>query len=173
MKRPLLQALLLTAAAVLLLGAVLIWVVYGPPGVESATDGGRRDGVREITIRVYAWGFSPRVVYVSPDETVRFSVLTEDIEHGFAINELGVNLQLRSGKEVRSPEVKVNLPAGKYAIHCSVFCGIGHPSMKAKLVVGNPGPAPGSRAPWIASLLSLAAATAFGVFVAGRREPGA
>lgn len=173
MRRPLLRALLVTTAAVILLGAVVVWAVYVPPGAGSGPEGGAREGVREIAIRVYAWGFSPGVVYVNPGETVRFSVLTEDIEHGFAINELGVNLQLRSGREVRSPEVKVNLPAGKYAIHCSIFCGIGHPSMKAKLVVGDPGPAPGSRAPWIASLLSLAAATAFGAFAARRRGPGA
>lgn len=173
MKRPLLRALVPTTTAVVLLWTLVVWAVYAQSGAGSRSDGDGREGVREITIRVYAWGFSPRVVYVNPEDTVRFSVLSEDIEHGFAINELGVNLQLRSGKEVRSSAVKVNLPAGRYAIHCSIFCGIGHPSMKAKLVVGDPGPAPGSRAPWIASVLGLGAATAFALFAAGRREPGA
>jgi hypothetical protein len=57
---------------------------------------------------------------------------------------------------MRSPAVKVDLPEGIYPIHCSVFCGIGHPSMKARLVVGVPPPAPGSRLPWIAHSWSAA-----------------
>jgi len=170
------RALLSTTAAVLLLGALVVWAVHGQAGLAPAlpgTDGRAADGVREVTVRVYAWGFSPRLVAVSPGDTVRFVVVSQDIEHGFAINELGVNLQLLSGKEVRSPAVRVDLPEGKYAIHCSTFCGLGHPSMKASLVVGQPGPAPGARAPWVASLLSLAVTAGFAALVAGRRRPGA
>jgi heme/copper-type cytochrome/quinol oxidase subunit 2 len=99
-------------------------------------------------------------------------VRSEDIAHGFAINELGLNLQPRHGREARSPAVEVNLPEGTYAIHCSVFCGLGHPSMKAKLVVGAPGPAPGRRAPWVASALAVAAVVGLALAVngaAGRR----
>ena len=76
---------------------------------------------------------------------------------------------LAPGRDTRSPAVKVDLPEGIYPIHCSVFCGIGHPSMKARLVVGAPRPALGSRLPWIASVLSAPAAVGFGAWArAGR-----
>lgn len=172
-RRPLVRGLLLTAAAIVPLGALTVWAAYGPWAAGSEAAGRVTDGVREIPLRVYAWGFSPRVVRVNPDETVRFSVVTDDIQHGFAINELGINLQLARGRAIRSPDVRVSLPPGKYAIHCSVFCGLGHPSMKASLIVGDPGPAPSSRLPWIASALALAAAGAFAVSAAGARRPGA
>ncbi len=169
--RPPIRALLLTAAAVGPLLAAIVWAVPGPVPTEPAAAGGGGAGPREIAIRVYAWGMSPSVIAVRPGETVRFSVWTDDIMHGFAINELDLNLQLRAGQEARSPAVAVSLPEGTYTVHCSVFCGLGHPAMKARLVVGAPGPAPGSRAPWIASLASLALVAAFAAVARATREP--
>ena len=170
--RPLVRSALLTTVAVLLLAALTIWTVDGPQALLSASPTSTSDGVKDISIRVYAWGFSPRVIRVEPGETVRFRVMSDDIQHGFAINELGLNLQLVSGREARSPTVKVALPPGKYPIQCSTFCGLGHSSMKASLVVGDPGPTPGAAVPWLASLLTLAAAGAFAALAAGRRPPG-
>jgi heme/copper-type cytochrome/quinol oxidase subunit 2 len=63
----------------------------------------------------------------------------------------------------------MTLPEGTYTIHCSVFCGLGHPSMKAKLVVGAPPPAPGSALPWLASAAALAAAAVFVAAAQGSR----
>lgn len=171
-RRPLVRSLLLTTAAVVLLGTLTIWTVSPPQALVSASSTPVRDGVKEFSVRVYAWGFSPKVIRVEPGETVRFRVVSDDIQHGFAINELGLNLQLVSGREVRSPDVKVALPPGKYPIQCSTFCGLGHPSMKANLIVGNPGRTPGATVPWIASLLALAAAGSFAALAAGRRQPG-
>ena len=170
--RPLVRSALLTTVAVLLLGTLTIWTVDGPQALVSASTVAGSDGVKDISIRVHAWGFSPRVIRVEPGDTVRFRVVSDDIQHGFAINELGLNLQLVSGREVRSPEVKVALPPGKYPIHCSTFCGLGHSTMKASLIVGDPGPTPGGTVPWIASLLTLAAAGSFVALAAGRRPPG-
>ena len=159
----------LTVAAVAALGAAAVWAAYGLAGVIPAGDDVTRNGVRQVTIHGHAWGFSPNVIRVAPGETVQFIVRSEDLRHGFSINELGVNLPLAPGRDTRSPVVKVDLPEGIYPIHCSVFCGIGHPSMKARLVVGTPPPAPSSRLPWIASLLSAAAAVGFGAWArAGR-----
>ncbi len=169
--RPLVRSALLTTVAVLLLGTLTIWTVDGPRALLSASPTTRSDGVKEFSIRVHAWGFNPRVIRVEPGERVRFRVVSDDIQHGFAINELGLNLQLALGREVRSPDVKVALPPGKYPIHCSTFCGLGHSTMKASLVVGDPGPTPGATVPWIASLLTLAAAGSFAALAAGRRPP--
>jgi heme/copper-type cytochrome/quinol oxidase subunit 2 len=154
-------ALGVSIGLVLLLGAVVVWLARGPGTGAAATETVGADGVREVVVRAHAWGFSPRVVRTEPGQRVRFLVSSEDIQHGFAINELGLNLQLRPGQAVRSPTVSMALPEGTYAIHCSAFCGLGHPSMKARLVVGAPRPEPGSLLPWLASAAALAAAAAF------------
>lgn len=168
---PLLRSLLLAAGAVALLGAGIVWVAYGPDSEVATTRDVAPGDAREVAVHVHAWGFSPNVIRVRPGERVRFVAVTDDIKHGLAINELGVNLQLVPGRPVRSPIVDVTLPEGTYAIHCSAFCGLGHPAMKARLVVGTPPPAPAARAPWLASLVSVAAVAAFAVVVGlGRRR---
>lgn len=169
--RPALRALSLTAGAVLPLGMAIIWLAQGPWAIAAPPDPVTADGTREVAIRVHAWGFSPRAVRVAPGETVRLVALSEDIQHGLAINELGINLALRPGQVVRSPTVTVSLPEGIYTIHCSTFCGLGHPSMKAKLVVGTPSRPPESAAPWIASLLGVAVVAGFAIRTAGARGP--
>jgi len=165
------RALGLTAAAVLALGAFTVWAAYGLSEITAKGGDVSHDGVRQITLRVYAWGFSPNVVRVAPGETVQFVVWSEDLQHGFAINELRLNLPLVPGKGVRSPAVTVSLPEGTYPIHCSVFCGMGHPSMKAKLVVGTPPPSRAIALPWIASLLGATVVVGFVAFARPRRGP--
>jgi cytochrome c oxidase subunit 2 len=161
------RSALLTTAAVLLLATIAVWV-QGLGGFLSVSPTAASEGVKDISIHARAWGFSPRVIHVEPGDTVRFRVASDDIKHGFAINELGLNLQLTPDREVRSPDVKIALPPGKYTIHCSTFCGLGHSTMKASLVVGDPRPAAAARVPWLASLLTLAAAGSFAAFAARR-----
>jgi heme/copper-type cytochrome/quinol oxidase subunit 2 len=151
----------------------VIWATSPSQGWVPARRAVGADGVGEIAMRAYTWGFDQKIVRVNPNDLVRFRVQSEDIQHGFAINELGINLQLVPGREVRSPAVRAALPEGRYTIHCSIFCGLGHPSMKATLVVGNPGPAPASRLPWIASVLTLIAAGAFAAFLSRPSRSGA
>jgi len=165
---PFVRSLLLTAGAVTFLGAAIVWTAYGPDEIAASPGDGPGDGAREIAVHVHAWGFSPKVIRVRPGERIRFVALSDDIKHGLAINELDVNLQLVPGREVRSPTVTVTLPEGTYPIHCSAFCGMGHAAMKARLVVGAPGPPPGALAPWVASVVSVAAVVMFALAVGTR-----
>ena len=169
--RPLLRALLLTGMAVAPLFALIVWTAYAPGAEGPPRQAAGTEGPSEIPMRAYTWGFSRKVIRVNPNDAVRFAVRSEDIKHGFAINELGINLQLVPGREVRSPEVRVALPEGRYTIHCSIFCGLGHPSMKATLVVGDPGLTAGNVLPWVASFVSLMTVGGFAAFASRSRRP--
>ena len=164
------RSALLTTAGVVLLAVLALWAVEGFSAFLSVTPAAGSDGVKDVSIHARSWGFTPRVIHVDPGDIVRFRVVSDDIKHGFAINELGLNLQLAADREVRSPDVKIALPAGRYTIHCSTFCGLGHSTMKASLVVGDPRPALAARVPWLASLLTLAVAGAFAALAARRRS---
>ena len=155
------RALLLAVVTVSGLAVLVVGTVYNLAGGGPGGEGVLRDGVREITLRAHTWGFSPSVLRIQPGERVRFVVESEDMHHGFAINELGLNLQLQPGRSARSPVVKVDLPEGVYAVHCSVFCGLGHSSMKARLLVGAPPPPRGRIAPWVASAVALGVVAAW------------
>jgi heme/copper-type cytochrome/quinol oxidase subunit 2 len=147
-------------AATVALGAPLAALLVWAPSLRETDAVAVGGSTADVTVHVHAWGFSPSVIRVAPGQAVRFIASTDDIRHGFAINELGINLALTPGRDARSPEVSVTLPEGAYTIHCSVFCGLGHPSMKARLVVGTPRPTLGERAPWAASALVLGTAVA-------------
>jgi cytochrome c oxidase subunit 2 len=168
MKKSPFRSALLTALLVVPLAALVVWAVQAPWAPDSTSGGEVDGGVREVVVRAHAWGFSPRVIHVAPGEKVRFVALSEDIGHGFAINELGVNLPLRAGQALRSPAVTVNLPEGIYEIHCSAFCGLGHPAMKGRLVVGAPHQHLASLGPWLASLAVLVSVAGFAAVAAVR-----
>ena len=108
--RPL-RSVVLGAVVFAPLAALVVWAAEAPWAVVSTGGGEASGGISEVAVRVHAWGFSPREIHVAPGQMVRFVAQSDDIGHGFAINELGLNLPLRPGQQVRSPAVAVNLRA--------------------------------------------------------------
>lgn len=157
---------LLIAITALLIALFTAGIAYS---VQTITQGAQVaegvlvDGVREFRIRAQQWDFNPATIKVQPGETVRFIVTTQDIMHGFAINELGINLPLSPGAQVEQ-EVTIpqDMPEGTYTMYCSIFCGIGHPYMKGTIIVGTPGLEPGKFLPYMAT---IALVGIFGIFV--------
>ena len=66
-------------------------------------------------------------------DTVKLTINSIDVTHGFAISEFGVNVTLPRGK-TKTVEFVASL-AGTYKMFCSVVCGSGHSSMKGTLIV--------------------------------------
>jgi cytochrome c oxidase subunit II len=75
----------------------------------------------------------PAEVHLTQGETVQFEVVTEDVQHGFTIKELGINEPVNPGK----PAVFVFTASrkGTFVIECGVICGFGHDDMRARLIV--------------------------------------
>lgn len=89
--------------------------------------------IKEINLEAYKFGFSPERIVVKKGETVRLLATSRDIPHGVSIKEYGINERLENGK-VSNIEFVAD-KAGEFDILCSVYCGAGHHSMKAKLIV--------------------------------------
>ncbi|GEM_PF-187701 len=131
------------------------------------------DEVREFWITAQQWYYNPKIIKVDPGDTVRFIVTSADITHGFAINELGINLTLLEGEMVEHEiVVPPDIAEGTYTIYCSVFCGIGHPYFKGRIIVGTPTTLLGTGMGQI--LPSIATAVMAGMFatfiIIGRRR---
>lgn len=118
-------------------------IAYGTQSVfgvnEKPSEGTVIDGIRTFNITVEQWAFHPAVIKVNPGEKIRFYVKSNDVFHGFAVNELKVNYSIPSDKTV---QINTVVPAEAkdqiYSMYCSVFCGIGHPYFKGQIIVGNP-----------------------------------
>lgn len=114
--------------------------------------GGDAEGFdRRITVLAFQWGFvfldeeqraSRNAVKVAPGQTVLFTILANDVIHGFNIPVARMTTELEPGEArriwIRAPEAP-----GKYLIQCLNYCGLGHAQMKAWLVVGDGHAMPG------------------------------
>ncbi len=124
-------------------------------------------------ISVQEWSFTPAVIKVNPGDKVQFVVTSKDVWHGFAINELNINLPIPSEKTVTQEVViPADVADGVYTMYCSVFCGLGHPYLKGQVIVGSPklflGVGLGRILPYMATLAMAAVFTV--AILIGRRK---
>jgi plastocyanin len=88
---------------------------------------------REIKVTARKFEFVPKTITVRKGERVKLIVTSEDVDHGIAIREFGVDEQIKAKKTKvidLTPE-----RAGRFEFTCSVFCGDGHPDMIGELIV--------------------------------------
>ena len=100
---------------------------------ESIPPKGDSGQLKEIEVRAFKFGFSPDPIIVEKGDKVRLIVKSEDVEHGIAIPDFGINAEIEPGKTTI-----VEFTAdkqGEFTIFCSVFCGSGHQAMKGSLIV--------------------------------------
>jgi cytochrome c oxidase subunit 2 len=88
--------------------------------------------VKEFNFEAYQYGYSPKQLVVKKGDIVKLHATSQDVPHGVFIKEYGVNVPVKKGavEEIEFVADK----AGEFDILCSVYCGSGHNSMKAKLI---------------------------------------
>lgn len=81
------------------------------------------------------------------NSTIFFDVYSKDVQHGFSINQLGLAIaSIRpTGNQIVGQVVqsgKLQWPNKDLTIeaYCHIFCGLGHPDMKFKFVIGAGSP---------------------------------
>lgn len=79
------------------------------------------------------WEFEPSQITVNKGDTVKLTIKSIDVKHGFSIPEFNVNTNLNTGQET-IVEFKAN-KSGTFTFFCSVYCGSGHSDMKGTLIV--------------------------------------
>ncbi len=81
--------------------------------------------------RIFSW--TPATITVPVGAHVRFYVTSTDVEHGFSIPETGVNATVTPGW-VSSVAHTFGTP-GTFLLICNEYCGSGHQTMAAKVIV--------------------------------------
>jgi len=116
--------------------AVLLTLVAG-----SATRAAGADPVdREIKVTARRFAFEPSRITVQKGERVKLIVTSEDVDHGFAIEEFGIDERIKA-KQTKVIELTPD-HAGRFKFSCSVRCGDGHADMVGYLVVSDSESAP-------------------------------
>ena len=92
------------------------------------------------TYQVYAvaqmWQFQPSQIYIPTGSEVDFFITSNDVVHGFNIAEKNLNLLAIYGNIIKTT-VRFDKP-GVYKITCHEYCGVGHQSMQAEVIVNTP-----------------------------------
>lgn len=89
--------------------------------------------VKEITMTAQRFSFNPGTITVNKGDTVKISIRSTDVTHGFTISEFGINVQLTPGKTEIIEFIADK--TGTFRFYCSVPCGTGHGRMNGKLIV--------------------------------------
>lgn len=120
----------------LILAAVVIGVILTACGGNSSTGNSSVEIIdtpagdeREIVILGSNFEFDEEQYTVAAGETVKLIYRNAEGSHGIEIEK--ANIKLRHNQEV----VVKFTEAGTYKIICNIYCGAGHTSMTAKLVV--------------------------------------
>jgi cytochrome c oxidase subunit 2 len=89
--------------------------------------------VHEIQMTAKRYEFDPNVITVKKGEHVRLIITALDRDHGFKLEDFGINQVLTKG-DPTFIEFTAD-KTGTFVFKCSQFCGLGHRKMKGKLVV--------------------------------------
>ena len=94
----------------------------------------------DSTYQVFAvasmWQFQPSEIFIPVGSEVDFYLTSRDVVHGFNIAPKNVNMMAVYGA-INKTTVKFDEP-GVYDIVCHEYCGIGHQTMRAQVIVNYP-----------------------------------
>ena len=88
---------------------------------------------RHVTVTMKKYAITPADIRLKAGETVQFEVVTEDVQHGFTVTELGINEPVNPGKPAvfRYQAAK----PGTFLVECGIICGSGHDAMRAHIII--------------------------------------
>jgi cytochrome c oxidase subunit II len=87
-----------------------------------------QDTAQAIEVLAKRFSFAPSEITVKKGETVKLSLISDDVTHELVIPELQVKQEVSKGKPVEVTFVPNKV--GDFSGMCGHFCGTGHPSMK-------------------------------------------
>jgi len=94
---------------------------------------GTTSAIKEFTMTAKKWDFTPSIITVNEGDTVKLTIESIDVSHGFAITAFGVSEILSPGNIVEIEFVANQ--KGTFSFFCTVPCGSGHSTMKGTLIV--------------------------------------
>lgn len=89
--------------------------------------------IKSFTLTAKTWSWEPSTIKVKKGDTVKLTITSVDVPHGFSLPDYGINQTIEAGQTTT-----VQFTAdktGTFTFSCSIFCGEGHSDMKGALIV--------------------------------------
>lgn len=87
----------------------------------------------EVNMRARVWSFEPREIRIPAGSTVTFYIHSDDIIHGFKIQDTTVSLMVFP--DVTAMATYTFEKPGEYPFVCHEYCGAGHHFMSGRIIV--------------------------------------
>jgi cytochrome c oxidase subunit II len=111
----------------------LIHAADSIPVAKQAFSGELKNGVREIDVVAYKYGFFPNPLVVKYGEKIKLHMTAMDVPHGIHVPEFKINQLLPKGA-TKTIDFTAS-QKGEFMVHCSVYCGPNHGKQKTRLIV--------------------------------------
>ena len=89
----------------------------------------------EVYLLAQQWCFEPATLRLEAGRPYRFRMMALDISHGASIQLGQASHVVRLRRGVATERDFTFTRAGEHLVYCTVFCGVGHDRMAAKIVV--------------------------------------
>ena len=116
---------------IVIMGASAVFLSSERGRVNAATTLANGEQVIHITAKKFA--YSPSQIVLKKGEPVVLELTSQDREHGFRQEELGIRVDVKPGETARVRLVPRQ--SGSFAFACDVFCGSGHEEMAGEIEV--------------------------------------
>jgi cytochrome c oxidase subunit II len=104
---------------------------FANPGVTTL-----RDSAQQVVMVAMRYAWLPAEVHVIARRPVRFRLTSMDVVHGFEVAGTNANAMVVPGY-VSQFTTTFDKP-GTYLVACNEYCGVGHHTMQASIVVEEP-----------------------------------
>jgi cytochrome c oxidase subunit II len=86
----------------------------------------------DIYLRASTWQWYP-ILQLEKGKTYRLHISSMDLQHGFSLQPVNINLQIIPGYDYVATIVPTS--TGEFTIVCNEFCNLGHHTMVGKVIV--------------------------------------
>src|SRR5689334_13897871 len=129
MKR--IELLIIGIEVIITLAILVTFLVWGQGRVVAATSVDQNEPIIHITAKKFA--YSPPQIVLKKGEPAILELTSQDREHGFQLEELGIRADVKPGETTRVRLVPQK--TGTFSFACDVFCGSGHEEMAGEIMV--------------------------------------
>jgi cytochrome c oxidase subunit 2 len=86
----------------------------------------------DVYLRASTWQWYP-ILQLEKGQTYRLHVSSMDLQHGFSLQPVNINLQVIPGYDYVATIVPTS--TGEFTIVCNEYCNLGHHTMVGKIIV--------------------------------------
>lgn len=112
------------------LGLTIVFILVLSACGNSEAGNAEVEDAQKVDVVATNFQFDKAEYVVKAGEPVSITLTSDEGGHGINIDEFDVNIAAPGGTATFTPD-----KAGEYKIYCNTFCGTGHETMTATLVV--------------------------------------